>query len=80
MIVVGSLVRVKPSVFSPHYGWGSVTSDSVGVVTRLDDNGEMTIDFPEHSGWMGYLDEMELATNDTGITLFNVLTLFIYIL
>ena len=62
---MGSHVRVKPSVSSPEYGWGSVTHDSVGVVTRLDDDGEMRIDFPEFSDWMGKLDEMELATNET---------------
>lgn len=29
---VGSRVRVRPNVKNPHFKWGSVTPDSVGVV------------------------------------------------
>lgn len=32
-IKVGDRVRVKPSVATPKYKWGSVTHRSVGVVT-----------------------------------------------
>ena len=34
---------------------------SVGVVQRIDDDGDIWVDFSNHSGWMGRLREMELA-------------------
>lgn len=36
-IRVGDRVRVKPSVTTPKYKWGSVTHRSVGVVTGAND-------------------------------------------
>lgn len=33
VIKVGDTVRVKPSVVTPQYKWGSITHSSVGVVT-----------------------------------------------
>ncbi len=65
-IKVGSKVRVKSSVEEPFYKWGQVNHSSVGVVTKLDDDGEMRINFPYQEDWMGKLDEMELVTNQTG--------------
>ena len=61
-IVVGSRVRVKPSVANPKHGWGSVKHGHVGIVKPLEDGGEkMYVDFPSHSGWAGRTAEMELA-------------------
>ena len=67
-IKVGDRVRVKASVETPRYNWGSkgVSHDSVGVVTRLDSDGEMRVDFPEHSDWMAFLSEMEKVTDEDG--------------
>ena len=31
--MVGDRVRVKPTVTTPKYKWGSVSRDSIGVVT-----------------------------------------------
>ncbi|KAL7888353.1 hypothetical protein AOLI_G00033270 [Acnodon oligacanthus] len=57
---VGDRVRVKASVTTPKYKWGSASHSSVGVVTAI--NGEsMTVDFPEHKSWMATVSEMELA-------------------
>lgn len=50
----------------PTHGWGKVSHSSVGVVTRMVDDGEMKIDFPEQEDWIGQLEEMELVTNGTG--------------
>ncbi len=63
---MGSKVRVKATVEEPFHQWGQVNHSSVGVVTQLDDDGEMRIDFPEQKYWMGKLEEMELVTNRTG--------------
>nr|XP_055043072.1 E3 ubiquitin/ISG15 ligase TRIM25-like [Misgurnus anguillicaudatus] len=60
---IGSKVRVKASVESPEYGWGDVTKNSVGTVKAIDSD-ELTVDFPEHSGWTGILSEMELIPTD----------------
>ena len=32
-VKVGDHVRVKPTVTTPKYKWGSVTRDSIGIVT-----------------------------------------------
>lgn len=34
-VKVGDTVRVKPSVVTPQYKWGSITHSSVGTVTGL---------------------------------------------
>ena len=44
-----------------------MTHESVGVVLRIDDDGEMIIDFPEQSGWLGVLSEMELVDSVTPV-------------
>ena len=61
-IPVGSRVRVKSSVSSPRYGWGSVTPRSVGTLRSYDSDGDPVIDFPEQSGWHAVPYEIELAT------------------
>ncbi|XP_043204412.1 E3 ubiquitin-protein ligase HERC2-like [Amphibalanus amphitrite] len=59
-IRVGDRVRVKPSVHTPKYKWGSVTHRSVGIVTGIINNGrDVTIDFPQQSNWTGLLTEIE---------------------
>uniref|UniRef100_T1IYS2 HECT-type E3 ubiquitin transferase n=1 Tax=Strigamia maritima TaxID=126957 RepID=T1IYS2_STRMM len=61
-IKVGSCVRVKPSVITPKYKWGSVTHKSVGVVTSINPNTlDMTVDFPHQVNWTGVMSEMELV-------------------
>ena len=49
MVKVGDRVRVKPSVMTPQYKWGSVNHTSIGVVTSTSLNGrDLTVDFPMH--------------------------------
>lgn len=55
---VGMRVRVKPSVSSPKYGWGSVTESSVGTLKSIDGS-KCTVNFPEQSDWLAALDEVE---------------------
>jgi E3 ubiquitin-protein ligase HERC2 len=44
---VGDRVRVKSSVTTPKYKWGSVNHNSIGVVTSISANGrDVTVDFP----------------------------------
>ena len=60
-------MRVKPSVTTPKYKWGSVSHASVGVVTEISGgsnggragNGDVRVDFPQQNKWVGLLAEME---------------------
>lgn len=65
-IVVGSHVRIKANVSTPRYKWGSAVRGSVGVVTAINDNGDITVDFPQQFSWTGQLSEMELVSNFQG--------------
>ncbi|XP_023218340.1 E3 ubiquitin-protein ligase HERC2-like isoform X1 [Centruroides sculpturatus] len=59
-IKVRDRVRVKPSVTTPKYKWGSISHNSVGVVSSISSNGrDVTVDFPQQSNWTGLLSEME---------------------
>ncbi|KAM9593553.1 E3 ubiquitin-protein ligase HERC2 isoform 4-T5 [Morphnus guianensis] len=61
-IKIGDKVRVKSSVATPKYKWGSVTHRSVGVVKAFSANGkDVIVDFPQQSHWTGLLSEMELV-------------------
>lgn len=68
-IKVGDKVRVRPSVVTPTYKWGSVTHRSVGTVTAVISNGrDITVDFPQQAHWTGVIDEMELVpSTHTGV-------------
>ncbi|KAL3879973.1 hypothetical protein ACJMK2_032247, partial [Sinanodonta woodiana] len=58
----GDKVRVKPSVSTPTYKWGSVTHRSIGTVTAVNPNGrDITVDFPQQAHWTGVIDEMEVV-------------------
>ena len=49
VVKVGDRVRVKPSVMTPQYKWGSVNHTSIGVVTSTSLNRrDLTVDFPMH--------------------------------
>uniref|UniRef100_A0A8B9H5F2 FinTRIM family, member 79 n=1 Tax=Astyanax mexicanus TaxID=7994 RepID=A0A8B9H5F2_ASTMX len=53
----GDRVRVKSSVKTPKYNWGSISHKSVGTVKAL----KLVVDFPEQSNWSGDPKEMEVA-------------------
>ena len=62
MIKVGDRVRVKPSVTTPQYKWGSINHHSVGTVTSLHVNGrDLVVEFPGQKQWTGVLYEMEIV-------------------
>lgn len=64
-IKVGDLVRVKSSVVTPKYKWGSITHQSIGTVTSINSNGkDVTVSFPQQSQWTGLISEMELVSHD----------------
>ncbi|CAN6483354.1 unnamed protein product [Victoria cruziana] len=44
-LCIGDWVRVKASVNSPTYHWGEVTHESVGVIHRMEDDGDMWVAF-----------------------------------
>ena len=56
---VGDRVRVKKSVSEPEYGWGEVKHKSSGILTRIDDDGDVIVAFPAQSSWRGLLGEIE---------------------
>ena len=52
---------MRSSVTKPRYNWGPVSHASVGNVVRIDANGDVEINFPEHSSWTGRLGELEIV-------------------
>ncbi len=57
---VGDRVRVRASVTTPKYKWGSVNHRSVGLVSAISPNGrDLTVDFPMQCNWAGLVSEME---------------------
>lgn len=60
-ITVGSHVRIRPNVSTPRYKWGSVSSNSIGVVAAINRNGNVRVDFPQQFNWTGHISEMELV-------------------
>jgi len=62
LIKVGDRVRVKPSVTTPKYKWGSVNHASVGTVVSISPNGkDVKVDFPQQTNWTGLITEMEVV-------------------
>ena len=61
-VKVGDRVRVRPTVSTPKYKWGSVNHRSVGIVSSISPNGrDITVDFPMQSNWTGLICEMEVV-------------------
>ncbi len=60
MISVGDQVMVIAEF--PDFGWGDVTPDEIGVVVGIGDGEEdlikVFVDFPNHSDWEGWSDEV----------------------
>lgn len=62
-VKVGDLVKVKPSVALPQFNWGEISHASVGIVTKVRNNGhEIFVDFPKHARWFGSIAEMEILS------------------
>ncbi|XP_074649618.1 E3 ubiquitin-protein ligase HERC2-like [Tubulanus polymorphus] len=61
-IKIGDKVRVKPSVTTPKYKWGSVTHRSVGTVRMFAAEArDVVVDFPQQPHWTGLVSEMEVV-------------------
>ncbi|MBN2459826.1 hypothetical protein JXB28_06080 [Candidatus Woesearchaeota archaeon] len=58
---IGYKVRVRKDIEKPTYGWGDVKHGDIGVIKRVDSDGDLLIDFPNQSEWSGKASEMELA-------------------
>lgn len=59
---VGDRVRVKASVTTPKYKWGTVNHASVGTVVSVSSNGkDVKVDFEQQANWTGLESEMELV-------------------
>ena len=63
---VGDRVRVKRSVKTPFYEWGSldITHESVGIIHSfgvIDGKNQMLVNFPTFQNWSADPDEMELV-------------------
>ena len=59
-IRVGAYIRVKPSIKTPKFAWGRVSTGNIGVLTAVERTKELvTVDFPSQRNWIGYLHEME---------------------
>ncbi|XP_064637694.1 E3 ubiquitin-protein ligase HERC2-like isoform X2 [Lineus longissimus] len=69
-IKIGDKVRVKPSVSTPKYKWGSVTHRSVGTVTAFSADGrDIIVDFPQQAHWTGVMSEVEqVPSTHPGVT------------
>jgi hypothetical protein len=57
---VGMKVRVHSDIETPRYGWGSVTAESVGVLTEIGDR-LCTVRFSEQPAWSADPQELTLA-------------------
>ena len=58
-------VRVRPGQ-TPSTGWGSANASSVGIITVAPASGNVTVLFPEQSGWIGVAAELEIVPVGTG--------------
>lgn len=61
----GDKVRVKRSVEHPHFGWGRVTHDDIGVVASYSryQVDELIVHFPVFQNWSAKEYEIELVSS-----------------
>ena len=58
-IQVGDSVKVKASVDYPSFGWGNVTPQCIGKVTRIGIQ-DIVVNFPRQNFWYVKHDELEV--------------------
>ena len=68
LYATGTLMRIRPDVKKPAQGWGKLSKKSVGVVVQVFDNKHAQINFPEESGRVFPLDEVEEDEESDGVT------------
>lgn len=61
---VGSMVKVKPSVQTPHYQWGNVSYSSVGRIKEIFDD-QVLVDFDDQTDWKAKPEELMLVSSET---------------
>ncbi|XP_054728194.1 probable E3 ubiquitin-protein ligase HERC2 [Anastrepha obliqua] len=61
-VVVGTQVRLRAI---SRYKWGYVLRGSVGTVTAVRGK-DVTVDFPQHAGWKGTLNDIEVVGGQVG--------------
>eukprot|EP00802_Teleaulax_amphioxeia_P009307 Tamp_09323.p1 GENE.Tamp_09323~~Tamp_09323.p1 ORF type:complete len:659 (+),score=106.53 Tamp_09323:107-1978(+) len=60
LIKPGEKVRVKKSVTTPEKGWAGITHESVGIVSFVNHDGVVKVDFPSRSTpWQAHMYELE---------------------
>merc|ERR1719265_1601531 len=65
-IEIGSLVRIKPTVKNPQFGWGGLNPGCVGVVRSINTATDIVgVCFARHPGWKGKLSEMQRVEQTT---------------
>ena len=69
-IQVGDSVKVKASVDCPSYGWGNVTPQCIGKVTRIDIQ-DIVVNFPRQNFWYVKPDELEILNTDEEFSTVN---------
>ncbi|KAG8176599.1 hypothetical protein JTE90_026848 [Oedothorax gibbosus] len=70
LLEIGDQVRVKATVGTPFYKWGSVSHDSVGIVRGFKSElKKIIVDFPTQMGWRGLTSEMERVPGSPNINM-----------
>ena len=59
-IQIGESVRIMYTVLNPYYNWGKANHHAIGTVRDINGK-DVVIDFPNHIGWHGRIDEIERA-------------------
>ena len=59
-IQIGESVRIMYTVLNPYYNWGKANHHAIGTVRDINGK-DVVIDFPNHIGWQGRIDEIERA-------------------
>ena len=65
--VKGVRVQVKETVLNPHYNWGDIKRDEIGVVRFIDADGDVVVDFPSQIGWYARPNELRYAGKRTRV-------------
>lgn len=63
---VGDRVRMIATT-TPRFGWGSVKTGDIGVITRANSGDRIRADFPAQSGWYGRQSEFELVVEQPAL-------------
>jgi hypothetical protein len=57
----GTQVRISRSCPRPRFGLGKAIPGAVGVVSEVDEDGDLSIDFPNCQGWTAHPSDVEIV-------------------